>query len=181
MKYPGDLELRVGRRVCRKEWEHSLPVDGEARGVMREGDTGLWVCGTLIGMINGCGIIEVFLQGTWCHPLVYLTVDHSQEDMTDEQYLYSLRQLCDVVSTKPVSGYDCTVIGNKSTECNWGFCSEDSTIWPIGKQPHQPCPLDKELRENSGCFYRCLYFQDGLRDKESVLRRYDAVIARFDN
>ena len=104
-----------------------------------------------------------------------------QEPMTNDQYLYGLRQLLEVVKTEELSGYDDTTIGDKSTECNWGFCGDDKAVWPIGKperQEHQLCPLDQDLDRRRGCFYRCRFFNAQHRrlSRANAIRLYKRMI-----
>lgn len=179
MSYPGDLELRAGRRVCRKSARcRAVPIDETAKAQ----DTDSWFCGDLREIHGDQGHIKVFRMGWWSYPLVRLRVNHSQEIMTADQYIYALTKLRQIVAHVPLRAYDDTTIGDKSTECNWGLCNDSKEVWPIGRphrQKHQPCPLDRERREHIGCFYRCHIFQRGWRNREGVLYLYDFLLGKI--
>lgn len=191
MEYPGDLILRPGRRVCRI-WHKGLNpvlVSGTPTGFA----TDAWCCGTLVGVEGETALVETFeLQDlpVWSYPMNKLEVNHSQEEMTNEQYLWALVTIQERIKDGlRLSAYDCTATGNKHTYCSWGFHEDGDApddipgMWPIGmprRQDHQACPLDKDSsRGRSGCFYRCLGFQrrPGLT-KEVAIFLYADVILR---
>lgn len=109
--------------------------------------------------------------------------------LTDKQYydlLKRARKSLDNIDR--VSGYDCTVVGNKSTDTNIGLCDDSLTTKEIAKFPqyfphnkalkyrkkHHKCPLDwRKEPEEFGCFYKCLFFQKGLKDLEKIKELYD--------
>jgi hypothetical protein len=157
--YPGDLILRPGRRVCRRgEWTTAVPIDAK-------GDDS-WLCGTLSEIKEDMGIVEVFSSGKWSYPLDLLEVDHTQEDMIDEQYLWGLLRIRDIIlGGCPLQKVDSTQIGNKYTHVSWGLEEDYGSrpkVWPIGiprRMVHQYCPLDIGQEKHLGCFYRCMAFQ----------------------
>lgn len=179
-EYPGDLILRTGRRVCRKSgWVDPIPLNDAAKD-----GCSLWCCGKLVYIQDeDTATVETLLGELWGYPLRLLQVEHSQEDMTDAQYLFGLHRLRQIVERDPISGYDDATIGNKSTECNWGFCSENKEIWPIG-QPRRsndrPCPLDRRRDKRMGCFYRCRFFC-GKIARDRALSLFDELILSLNN
>jgi len=111
-------------------------------------------------------MVEVFSSGKWSYPLALLEVDHTQEDMTDEQYLWGLLRIRDaILGGCPLRKVDSTQIGNKYTHVSWGLEEDGGSrprVWPIGiprRKAYQYCPLDMEQKEHLGCFYRCIAFQ----------------------
>ncbi len=186
MEYPGDLIMRPGRRVCRvpgwhKENLNPVLVSGTPTGSVPD----TWCCGTLVGTEGEIALVETFElkdPPVWSYPAGKLKVNHSQEKMTDEQYLWALLTIQERIrGGLRLSAYDCTATGNKSTYCSWGFHDDDDTIpdipkmWPIEmperQRNHQLCPLatlPQPTRGWRGCFYRCLAFQ---RRKELTRRK----------
>lgn len=125
----------------------------------------------------------------------------SRPYLTQERYIEALqRQRRRILNDEVrLSGYDDEAPGYKKTECSWGLCSEDKAAWPdaqdliwpdqfeqggyvrlLYRRPDQPCPLDKrESNGPSGCFWTCMFFQDGRRKltQEKVIQLYDKRIA----
>jgi hypothetical protein len=118
--------------------------------------------------------------------------------ITDDQYLSLLKSIrAKLDFTNKASGFDCTDIGNKDTQCNVGMCSDEHTTKELALFPeqfpsrkamkyteqHHKCPLDwrpvsTEFR--SGCFYTCMFFKRGLRNIETIKGLYDEEIARVE-
>lgn len=117
-------------------------------------------------------------------------------NLTDDQYLELLQRIRSSLDNVPrVSGYDCTDIGNKSTDVNVGLCNEefttlDTALFPDEyperlaskyREDHHRCPLDYRAMEQltlQGCFYTCSYFKRGLKDIPTIKSLYDAEIKR---
>lgn len=109
------------------------------------------------------------------------------------------RQRARIAAGLPLSGFDSTDMGAKDTQCSWGLCTKDLEAWP-GEEDHlfpkqlpdrsspkyrteeQTCPLQTG-GEPLGCFYRCRYFQEGLRegDRAAALELYDQRIRDAEN
>ncbi len=113
--------------------------------------------------------------------------------LTDEQYLRVLRKIEATITQDgfKVSCSDCTVVGQKSTDSNCGFCNdaytdEDMALFPDQypgrksmkyRQKSHWCPFD--MRDKSGilgwgygCFPECYLFRHlGKRDWNLALMR----------
>lgn len=178
MKYPGDLMVRLGRRVCRTDYDAKpIPID-----VRSDSNTAhLWCCGTVVRIGECLAELDIFGSGTWAYPISSLKVNHSQEMMMDEQYLWGLTKIRELIAEGlPLEAWDSTEIGFKSTYVSWGLHDREH-VWPIGmprRQDHQYCPLDIEKREHTGCFYRCLAFRNRSElTVNAALELYDAAIS----
>lgn len=89
-----------------------------------------------------------------------------------DAYLSALKRLPAIIQSAELYYYDDTTIGDKSTECTWGLCSESEELWAIDDRLHyshkyrqtgQTCPMERTEdraweQPASGCFYRCRFF-----------------------
>lgn len=87
-------------------------------------------------------------------------------------YLAALERLPSIVQSVELYYYDDTTIGDKSTVCTWGLCSEAEELWTEDDKLHyshkyrqtgQGCPMeitqDRAWEQSpDGCFYRCRFF-----------------------
>lgn len=127
---------------------------------------------------------------------------HTELYLTKEEYLTVLKRVRAKIarikkSEEEVWGYDDTTMGQKNTECNVGLCHDDPEIftkemnlWPeqyperVAPKYLQDdccCPLSKRQHlGSSGCFYRCKFFKDKLRDLGVILTLYDQRIAELE-
>ena len=99
--------------------------------------------------------------------------------LTDEQYKKLLFKVKEIVDVKGF-GYSCedsTMVGNKHTISNCGFCNDefvdkDMALFPDeypqrktmkDRLDHHKCPFDMRIRNkysySYGCFYHCCLFQ----------------------
>lgn len=133
--------------------------------------------------------------------------------LSPQQHLDALRRLRHWIAAQPEQGrftggelvaWDCTVTGEKDTECSWGTCTcrpeqwpPDTRMWPerplmhdgrvYGVKYHQDgqfCPFDRRAPEGhpmhgmtSGCFYRCRIFHP---TKEEPRPTREEAIALYD-
>lgn len=113
--------------------------------------------------------------------------------LTDEQYLRILKRIRVTVTSEgfEVGCSDCTLVGQKSTDSNCGFCNDAYTERDMALFPDQfpgrrtmkyrgknhRCPFD--MRDNPdilgwgyGCFFECYLFRHlGKRDWSPSLMR----------
>jgi hypothetical protein len=119
--------------------------------------------------------------------------------LTDEQYFDLLKRALQRIkeSNDKVRGCDSTSIGNKYTECNVGLCDDSLTtkeiamfpeFWDKGRRDmkylrvYHKCPLDwRDKPTQQGCFYSCLFFKKGLRDKNKIIKLYEQRISEVGN
>jgi hypothetical protein len=124
------------------------------------------------------------------HPSVRVNV---LKKLPRDRHLLALKRLRKVVEQREQGGYNCSDVGAKNTECNWGMCQQNKVLWPDQQDyiwPHNEnrvaplegsrCPLDTGLlgHESWGCFYRCQYFSKKLKmpTRDEVLARIDEMI-----
>lgn len=128
--------------------------------------------------------------------------DNRDINMPDDRHLIALKrirqQIADGLELNSVDSND---IGNKYTHCSWGLCSGNKEQWPDAEdhlwphefktagrvapkyqKNHQHCPFDSNQSDEfrSGCFWTCMIFQGGLRDRNTALMRYDQIINAFE-
>ena len=137
------------------------------------------------------------------HPSIQINV---LRRLSTTRYVLALKRIRGIIAAGcVVNAYDCTIPGNKNTECDWGFCSESQRHWP-DTQDHvfpvdfqrrgrssplamgdgQKCPIDWRAPEDitlHGCFYSCRIFQAKRGEtltRDEALALYDNEIARFE-
>lgn len=97
--------------------------------------------------------------------------------------LFLERMLKRITEGLKLKYFDDDTIGNKSTHCSWGLCSEDREAWPDAQdhlwpdqfprriaplypRDKQKCPFDyREKHDGQGCFYTCRFFNPKGRKK----------------
>lgn len=96
--------------------------------------------------------------------------------ITDERYLRMLEEKREQIANGiELVAVDSETIGDKYTNCTWGLCSKE--INGIHRSKSQTCPM--QTSDNSmGCFFKCLVFQNGLKNRDKALRRFDERIAQ---
>lgn len=118
--------------------------------------------------------------------------------LSDDGYLRALLRMgARIAAGLPLTGFDCTAVGAKDTQCSWGLCSDSLEQWPDDedhlfperlphrsspkyRQAHQRCPMQADDGEPLGCFYRCRFFQSQhpTPTKDEALALYEAAIDR---
>jgi hypothetical protein len=128
-------------------------------------------------------------------------------DMPQDRYVAALeRQRERIDAGLHFEMWDDETIGNKSTECSWGMCCEQPSLWPEPEDHIWPesfirqgrvaprrladgqfCPFDRREKpkpdlENSpmGCFRRCMFFRPTTKrpDRARALQLYDEQLAK---
>ena len=117
---------------------------------------------------------------TYCHEGIHpeIIVNNAQK-LTVLQFKDLLKRIRDYIvrGGKPKAD-DCTTVGNKHTECNWGVCTGDKDLVPYPELHTFPkdfdrfgrvstlrnpdghkCPMDRgDGQPGCGCFYSCRIF-----------------------
>lgn len=105
--------------------------------------------------------------------------------LSDSQYLSLLQTIKEAINTpnfKPI-WYDCTDIGDKSTQTNCGLCNDNFTTKDMAMFPNEfperkdmkypkeyhKCPFDYRKKQSlNGCFYTCWFFKRHLTDINKI-------------
>lgn len=137
------------------------------------------------------------------HPSIQINV---LRRLSTTRYVLALKRIRGIIAAGcGVNAYDCTIPGDKNTECDWGFCSESQRHWPdaqdhvfpvdfqrrgrpspLGLGDGQKCPIDRRAPEDitvNGCFHSCRIFQAKRGEtptRDEALALYDHEIARFE-
>lgn len=151
--------------------------------------------------LSGVDCISCGKWHEWERTLMCNDCAQRSNKMSDERHLAALERILEQIKGGlKLFFYDDTTIGDKSTHCSWGLCSENKEQWPdvedhlwpyqfekegrvapLYRENHQHCPFDAIQNDDfrSGCFYSCMIFQHNLRERGQAIIRYQQIINLF--
>ena len=126
---------------------------------------------------------------------------NNNRNLTTHQYKEALKRLRIFIESENLFCDDDTTLGNKSTTCNWGICTDSNGVWNSAELHTFPkdfddygrisaieppegydCPM-REGKDLSGCFYQCRVFNRRKKTptREEALLLVDNMIDQLES